>query len=87
MSCCHYYALAEGKESAFSIDISSITFGPSVLGELGEHARSLGMTRVALFTDKHESIHAILTSLIGLPPLLSERYLACGETRIIIETS
>ncbi|MBI4290705.1 MAG: iron-containing alcohol dehydrogenase [Betaproteobacteria bacterium] len=52
MSCCHYYALADGRESAFSIDISSITFGPGVLGELGEHARMLGMTRVALFTDK-----------------------------------
>jgi len=52
MGCCHYYALADGKESAFSIDISSIAFGPGVLGELGEHARTLGMTRVALFTDK-----------------------------------
>ncbi len=52
MGCCHYYALADGKESAFSVDISSITFGPGVLAELGEHAKTLGMTRVALFTDK-----------------------------------
>ena len=52
MGCCHYYALAEGKESAFSVDISSIVFGPGVLAELGEHAKALGMTRVALFTDK-----------------------------------
>jgi alcohol dehydrogenase class IV len=52
MGCCHYYALADGKESAFSVDISSIVFGPGVLAELGEHAKALGMTRVALFTDK-----------------------------------
>ena len=52
MSCCHYYAIAEGGESAFSVDISSIVFGPGVLGELGEHAKALGMARVALFTDK-----------------------------------
>ena len=52
MSCCHYYALAEGRESAFAVDISSIVFGPGVLAELGEHARALGMTRVALFTDQ-----------------------------------
>jgi alcohol dehydrogenase class IV len=52
VGCCHYYALAEGRESAFSVDISSIVFGPGVLAELGEHARALGMTRVALFTDK-----------------------------------
>ena len=52
MGCCHYYAVAEGRESAFSVDPSSIVFGPGVLAELGEHARALGMTRVALFTDK-----------------------------------
>jgi alcohol dehydrogenase class IV len=43
--------LSEGNESAFAIDISSITFGHGVLKEAGEHARGLGMTRVALFTD------------------------------------
>jgi len=53
MSCCHnYYVQTEGRESAFAVDISSITFGHGVLKEAGEHARSLGMTRVALFTDK-----------------------------------
>ena len=52
MGCCHYYAPADGKESAFSIDISSIVFGSGVLAELGEHAKTLGMTRVALYTDK-----------------------------------
>jgi alcohol dehydrogenase class IV len=53
MSCCHnYYVATEGRESVFSVDISSITFGHGVLGEAGEHARGLGMSRVALFTDK-----------------------------------
>jgi alcohol dehydrogenase class IV len=53
MACCHhYYPLAEGNESAFAIDVSSITFGHGVLQEAGEHARALGMTRVALFTDR-----------------------------------
>ncbi|MGB5082290.1 MAG: hydroxyacid-oxoacid transhydrogenase [Burkholderiales bacterium] len=52
MDCCHYYAISEGHESAFSVDISSIVFGPGVLKEAGEHARALGMKRAALFTDR-----------------------------------
>ena len=53
MSCCHHYYLpGEGTESVFSVDISSISFGHGVLKEAGEHAKSLGMSRVALFTDK-----------------------------------
>lgn len=52
MGCCHYYDAAVSGESAFSVDISNIVFGPGVLAELGEHAAALGMTRVALFTDK-----------------------------------
>jgi alcohol dehydrogenase class IV len=52
MTCCHYYAITEGHESAFAVDISSIVFGPGVLKEAGEHARTLAMKRAALFTDK-----------------------------------
>ncbi len=52
MTCCHYYAISEGHESAFAVDISSISFGPGVLNEVGEHARALGMKHAALFTDK-----------------------------------
>jgi alcohol dehydrogenase class IV len=52
MTCCHYYSITEGHESAFAVDISSILFGPGVLKEAGEHARTLGMKRAALFTDK-----------------------------------
>ena len=53
MSCCHnYYVATEGHENVFSVDISSITFGHGVLKEAGEHAKTLGMSRVALFTDQ-----------------------------------
>lgn len=53
MTCCHnYFAATEGFESIFSVDIASISFGPGVLSEAGEHALALGMTRVALLTDK-----------------------------------
>ena len=53
MSCCHnYYVTTEGNESVFAVDISSITFGQGVLKEAGEQAKALGMSRVALFTDK-----------------------------------
>jgi hydroxyacid-oxoacid transhydrogenase len=49
MSCAH--TLVEGNESCFSVDASSIAFGPGVLSEAGAHARELGCRRVALFTD------------------------------------
>src|SRR5262249_30830669 len=52
MACCHYYAITEGHESAFAVDVSSIVFGPGALKEAGEHARALGMKRAALFTDR-----------------------------------
>lgn len=56
MSCCHqYFAPTEGGDTAFSVDISSITFGPGVLREAGEHAKALGLKRVALFTDRRIS--------------------------------
>lgn len=53
MICCHYYSIADdGKtESAFSVDVAAISFGPGVLREAGEQARTLGMKRVALFTE------------------------------------
>ncbi|MEZ4307759.1 MAG: iron-containing alcohol dehydrogenase [Polyangiaceae bacterium] len=50
MSCAHGLA-ATDFETAFSVDASAITFGHGALAELGDHARSLGMARVALFTD------------------------------------
>lgn len=56
--CCHLYAdpvhgvgADSATESAFSVDTNRIVFGKRALRELGAHARSLGMSRVALFTD------------------------------------
>ena len=50
MTCCHYPPV-EGGDGAFTVDASRITFGRGCVDELGERARALGMTRVALFTD------------------------------------
>ncbi|MEM7096469.1 MAG: hydroxyacid-oxoacid transhydrogenase [Actinomycetota bacterium] len=49
---CEYYDLAhEAGDAAFSVDASNITFGPGCLTEAGDIARSLGVRRIALFTD------------------------------------
>ncbi|MEO7760677.1 MAG: hydroxyacid-oxoacid transhydrogenase [Casimicrobiaceae bacterium] len=54
MSCCHpYFAPGQGGDEAFTIDASTMTFGAGSLREAGDHAKALGMTRVALFTDRH----------------------------------
>jgi len=50
--CHHHYASAAGRESSFAIDAASIVFGRGSLAELGDHARALGLARVALFTDR-----------------------------------
>lgn len=52
MTCWHYYAAEAGQETAFTIDVARITFGPGALDEVGDQARALGCTRVALFTDR-----------------------------------
>ena len=53
MACCHhYFELADGGDTAFSVDASSITFGRGCLAEAGAVARALGIKRIALMTDK-----------------------------------
>lgn len=51
MSCCHAYDLTADGESAFTVDLSRVTFGAGALREAGAHASALGCKRVALFTD------------------------------------
>ncbi|RKH46761.1 hydroxyacid-oxoacid transhydrogenase [Corallococcus sicarius] len=51
MGCCHHPAVGEGCDGAFTVDTSRITFGRGCLAEVGDRARALGMTRVALFSD------------------------------------
>ena len=52
MGCCHYFAPSAGGDSAFSVDVSAIVFGPGVLAEAGDHVAARGIKRVALMTDK-----------------------------------
>jgi hydroxyacid-oxoacid transhydrogenase len=67
MTCCHYYAITDHHESAFSVDIASISFGPGVLKEVGEHAKALGMKRVALFTDPRvKNLECVADALASL---------------------
>jgi alcohol dehydrogenase class IV len=51
MACCQGYPFAAGGERVFTVDTSRISYGSGAIGELGAHARQLGMRRVALFTD------------------------------------
>ena len=51
----------------FSVEAPKIKFGNGVLNELGEDAKSLGMKRVAVFTDRNvaeqESLEIAVKSL------------------------
>ncbi len=52
MACCHHYEFVEGNEQIFAVDPTAIRFGPGALGEIGHDARELGLSRVAVFSDK-----------------------------------
>ena len=51
MTCCHHYIPTDGADTAFSVDVSAITFGRGCMAELGVAVASLGLTTVAVFTD------------------------------------
>lgn len=61
------YPIDPGGETGFTVEAARMKFGPGMLAELGDDARSLGMTRVALFTDPNvaatEPFAAALASL------------------------
>ena len=46
-----YYTHGDGRESA-TVTPPKIKFGPGSLREVGHDAKALGMSRVALYTDK-----------------------------------
>lgn len=54
-------------DTAFSVDGTSVTFGAGCLAEAGDHARALGIRRIALMTDPHlaatEHVDAVRRSL------------------------
>jgi len=65
---CEYYDMAsDSGDEAFSVDASNITFGPGCLREAGDVARSLGISRIAVFTDSSlagtEWVSVVLDSL------------------------
>ncbi len=51
MHCCQYYHATGDGDPAFTIDVPQFTFGAGCLAECGAHAKTLGLHRVALFTD------------------------------------
>jgi hydroxyacid-oxoacid transhydrogenase len=53
MGCCHAYFANNGiGDDAFTIDSSRLTFGAGCLKEAGDQAKALGMTRIAVYTDR-----------------------------------
>ena len=47
-----YFSITETGDTAFAVEGATVKFGPGVLSEIGGDARSLGMSRVAVFTDR-----------------------------------
>ncbi|HSQ05863.1 MAG TPA: hydroxyacid-oxoacid transhydrogenase [Burkholderiales bacterium] len=52
MGCCHAYFAQGDGDDAFTIDASTLTFGRGCLREVADHAQALGMTRIAVYTDR-----------------------------------
>jgi len=46
-----YYSRREAGEYAYTIEAMKLKFGVGAIGEVGQDAKALGMTRVALYTD------------------------------------
>jgi alcohol dehydrogenase class IV len=67
MSLSPYFQPTEGGDSVFSVESAKIKFGGGALNEIGADARSMGMTRVAIYTDsnvaKLESVSIAADSL------------------------
>lgn len=65
MSCCHHYftSTPEGDD-AFVVDAARIVFGAGSLKETGAHARSLGLERVGVFTDRGVRAHPYVDTVI-----------------------
>lgn len=47
-----YFMPTEAGDSAFTVEAPKIKFGTGSLAEVGQDAQALGMTRIAVFTDK-----------------------------------
>lgn len=51
MGCCHHYQFVDGNESIFTVNFNPIKYGSGALDELPYEIGTLGISRVALFTD------------------------------------
>src|SRR2546428_7409564 len=66
MPCCHAdFTLAPDSDKAFTVGMPTFTFGAGCLAEAGEHARELGLSRVALFTDTTLRLSAHLAPVLA----------------------
>lgn len=67
MSCRHYYAFETGNESAFSVDATSLLFGPGLLREVGQHVKLRGLKKIAVFTDRTvRQLQCLQDAIVGL---------------------
>lgn len=53
MGCCQYFNPSEGGADSFTVEMPRVTFGRGCLAELGERAKSRGMRRAAVITDRY----------------------------------
>lgn len=62
-----YFMPTEGGDTAFSVEAPKIKFGAGSLAEVGGDAMALGMTRIAVFTDRWvkdlPALHAVTGAL------------------------
>jgi len=67
MLCSYYDVALDTGDEAFSVDASNITFGPGCLREAGDVAKSLGISRIGVYTDNAlvgtEHVATVLESL------------------------
>ena len=67
MSFSNYFTNKKGGDRIFSVETPKIKFGRGSLNEIGEDAKELGMTRVAVFTDPKvaqlEAVSIVVDSL------------------------
>ena len=63
MSMSDYFSPTAGGDHAFTFEATKETFGTGALREIGAHAKFLGMTRVALYTDPRVAKLPVIASV------------------------
>jgi hydroxyacid-oxoacid transhydrogenase len=69
-------------ESAFTMDTSSIKYGPGVTREVGEDVKNLGATRVMVVTDPVLAEHTAVTTAIESLKAAGVDFALFSETRV-----